>query len=326
MRTLLLILLSALIGCVAHAQNDAAQAAQQASQQATQAAQQASQLATQQAMQAAQQAAQSTQTAIQDTPLPPSGPSFTATPKFSVKRGAFSAPVTVNIKDASRGAIIYYTTDGWTPTINSARYKGPIPIDSNTTIQAIAIAPYSRRSFVATAEYSITSPKGSSSPFASPVSPLAPTARPLTAGGKLLLPKGTSVRLVFASAVNSRTAAVGDQISLSLADDITIGAELVAKKGSLASATVIQVDKAGIGGLPGEVTFEVNSLDAGGITIKLSGSAAKEGHAKLPNAAILIPLVGPFTALQHGTDAEIKPGATFLASVAEDAPLRSVIN
>src|ERR1700722_6248005 len=165
MRTLLLMLISALIGCVAQAQNDAAQAAQQPSQQATQTAQQASQLAARQAMQAAQQA-KSAQTAIQDTPLLPSGPSFTATPKFSVKPGAFSAPVTVKIKDASRGAIIYYTTDGWTPTINSTRYKGPIPIDSNTTIQAIAIAPYSRRSFVAAAEYSIISPQGSSSPGA----------------------------------------------------------------------------------------------------------------------------------------------------------------
>ena len=116
---------------------------------------QASQRATQQAMDASRQAAQSAQIAMQNTTLPPVGPSLTATPKFSLKQGAFSAPVTVKIQDRTRGAIIYYTTDGWTPTINSPRYKGPITIDSNARIQAIAIAPYALRSWVATARYAV---------------------------------------------------------------------------------------------------------------------------------------------------------------------------
>jgi hypothetical protein len=329
MRVLLVILVVALSGCVADAQNDAAQAAQQAmqaaqlaSQQAIQASQQGMQdvqLANQQAMQASQQAAQSSQIASQNTPPP--GPRLTATPKFSAKQGAFSAPVTVTIRDASRGAIIYYTTDGWTPTVNSTRYKGPIAVDSNTTVQAIAIAPYSIRSFVATAEYSIKSQKAASSSARIP--PIAPS---LSADGKILIPKGTPVPLIFASAVGSRTASVGDKIYLTLADDLTVGTEIVAKKGSSASGTVIQVDKARITGLPGVVEFEVNSLNAHGVTIKLLGSAAKEGQAKLPGAAVLIPVVGIFTGLQHGTDAEIRPGATFTALVAEDATLTPAID
>jgi hypothetical protein len=79
---------------------------------------------------------------------------------------------------------------------------------------------------------------------------------------------------------------------------------------------VIQVDKAGAGGLPGQVDFEANFLDVNGTTVKLLGSAAKEGQAKPPNAAVLIPIVGPFTLFKHGTDAEIIPGAIFTASVA----------
>jgi guanyl-specific ribonuclease Sa len=88
-RTLLVTLVITLSGCVAQAQDDAAQAAQQASQQAIQ----ASQLATQQAlqtMQASQQAAQSS-IPMEDTTPPQPGSSFTATPKFSVKQGVFSA-------------------------------------------------------------------------------------------------------------------------------------------------------------------------------------------------------------------------------------------
>lgn len=40
---------------------------------------------------------------------------------------------------ATSGATIYYTTDGTTPTNGSARYSGPITVDHNQTIRAIAM-------------------------------------------------------------------------------------------------------------------------------------------------------------------------------------------
>jgi hypothetical protein len=101
----------------------------------------AAQQANDAAMRAAQQAAQNTQTMMYLHPV-------TARPKFSVKPGAYASAVQVKIRDASRGAVIYYTTDGWTPTAESTRYTGPITIDSTTTLQAIAIAPLAARSRV----------------------------------------------------------------------------------------------------------------------------------------------------------------------------------
>ncbi len=62
-------------------------------------------------------------------------------PKFSVRSGNYSSAVTVRLKDRTRGAVIYYTTDGWTPTTASTPYIGPITIDATTSLQAIAIAP-----------------------------------------------------------------------------------------------------------------------------------------------------------------------------------------
>jgi hypothetical protein len=53
------------------------------------------------------------------------------------------------------------------------------------------------------------------------------------------------------------------------------------------------------------------------ITIKLSdftrGAAALEGEIKRPNAAVLIPVVGPFTLFRHSKDADIKTGTPFAA-------------
>src|SRR5260370_12344068 len=137
MRTYLTLLTLILASSFVVAQDPGMQAAQQASQQATQMATQAAQQANQTAMQNAQQAAQNT---------PECYRGFAAKPKFSVKPGAYSKAVTLELKDSTRGAVIYSTKDGWTPTAESNRYTGPITIDSTTTVQAIAISPAGGRS------------------------------------------------------------------------------------------------------------------------------------------------------------------------------------
>jgi hypothetical protein len=100
-----------------------------------------------------------------------------------------------------------------------------------------------------------------------------------------------------------------------LADELKIGDITLATKGSPATGTVTAVDKTGIGGAPGVVTFEADSLSANGKEIPLRGGATLEGEAKPPNAAILIPYAGLFTVLKHGKDAVIAPGATFTAYI-----------
>ena len=166
MRTLLALLIFVATASYAQAQDDAAaQAAQQAMQQAQMAAQQANQQAMQLAQMAAQQAQQNVQQAMDqvsqsNSPACCFAPSK---PKFSVKPGTYASPVSVRITDSMRGAIIYYTTDGWSPTTASNRYLGPITINSTTNLQAIAVAPYGVnyvRSFVVSTQYVINAPAG----------------------------------------------------------------------------------------------------------------------------------------------------------------------
>ena len=327
MRTYFTLLILTAAVSFALAQDPGMQAAQQASQMATQAAQQAAQQANDQMMQAAQQAnqaaMQNAQLAAQDAPG--CYRCFAAKPKFSVKPGAYAATVTVKMKDSTRGAAIYYTTDGWTPTAESTRYTGPITIDSTTTLQAIAISPYGGRSRVATAVYTLNGV-----PPAAPVAQAAltaPNAAPnsapaSSAPAKLLLAAGTAVPFVFASDVNSKTAEVGDKIPLTLAEDLKVGAAVVVKKGTPAVAAVTEVDQTGMGGAPGEVFFQVHSLQAGGVVIKLHGAAAKEGQDKVGKAMglMFVPVV-PVGVFVHGMNAEIKQGALFTAYVETDTLL-----
>ena len=305
------------------AQDPAAQAAQQAMQQTQQASQQAVQQAQQFAMQATQQAQQDAQQAMQNATNAANSqsyqPYFTSTPKFSAKPGTYSSSTKVKITDATRGAIIYYTTDGWTPNASSPRYMGPITISSTTTLQAIAIAPNSQRSFVATDKYTLNNSNVPSPPPPIPqTASIPPTIPP---GEKILLPEGTPVLLGFAVDVNSHTASVGDQIPMTVTHDVQQDGVVLIKTGTPAVASLVQVEKNRGGGLPGILFFRVDYLDLNGTLIRLCGEAAREGEAKPPNAAVLIPVVGPFTLFRHGTDAVIKQGTPFTAFLYADTAL-----
>jgi hypothetical protein len=87
-------------------------------------------------------------------------PTQVATPKLSLAAGTYSSAQSVSISDTTSGATIYYTINGTTPTSSSAKYAGPIAVNSTETLEAIAIATGDVNSVVASADYTI----GSSTP------------------------------------------------------------------------------------------------------------------------------------------------------------------
>jgi hypothetical protein len=90
----------------------------------------------------------------------PSSPQA-ATPTLLPAAGAYSTAQTVSISDTTAGATIYYTTDGSTPTTNSAQYTSAITVSSTQTINAIAVASGYANSATASATYNIGSGSGS---------------------------------------------------------------------------------------------------------------------------------------------------------------------
>ena len=80
-------------------------------------------------------------------------------PAFSPAPTTYHSPQTITISDATKGAMIYYTTDGSLPTKNSPVYSGPITVASTTSIYAMATYPYIPNSAPALATYSIVLPQ-----------------------------------------------------------------------------------------------------------------------------------------------------------------------
>src|SRR5579871_239561 len=79
-----------------------------------------------------------------------------ATPTFNPPQGGVNLGTTVTISSTTPGAVIYYTTDGSTPSTASAVYGTPIAITAATTINAIATASGYSNSAVATAAYTLS--------------------------------------------------------------------------------------------------------------------------------------------------------------------------
>jgi hypothetical protein len=108
-------------------------------------------------------------TTIEAIAIVPGGPASAVTtgtytiapppPVFAPKAAAYATAQSVAITDTTKGAVIYYTTDGvTTPTASSTLYSGPITVSVTTTIKAIAIAPGLPASNVATGVFTIGPP------------------------------------------------------------------------------------------------------------------------------------------------------------------------
>jgi len=294
-------LLVLVLGSVsAFGQDDAGMmAAQQATQQAIQASQQAQQAAQQAMDQATISSQQTTINLLQMSANASSSSScpgpiigVAGQPTFSVKQGKVAAGTVVILKSATHYATIYYSTNGWAPNEASIRYTGPITINAETHLQAIALAPNTVHSSIAHADYTVDAP-------AAPTLP----QQPLATDG--ILHKGTTLRLVTSSEVSSQSAKVGDKIPLVLDQDIKASDHVVIPEGTPVDAILTVADSAAKYYVPGDLVFEVRALNVHGNTIPLSGGETLEGiAARKPKEAV------------------IEPGMALTVAVTAETPLR----
>lgn len=87
----------------------------------------------------------------------------TAAPVISPNGGTFTGSQTVTITCATADADIYYTTDGSTPTVDSAKYSGGFTLTASATVKAFAVSADAVASDIVTAVFTKKS-GGSSRP------------------------------------------------------------------------------------------------------------------------------------------------------------------
>jgi hypothetical protein len=224
-----------------------------------------------------------------------------ASPRLKQEAGTEPGTVLVRMEARSRGASIFYTTDGWTPTAASKRYLGPITLRRSTTVRAIAFSAGGFRSRVSLLPVNLIS----STPVNINPGPIRITQ----------LSPGTKLPLIFSASVSSRGEKVGDRLPVSLADDLFVDGKLAAQKGAAIEAVVTNVDNSHVQGLPGVLSFSALSLRLrDGTSVPLLGVETMEGtdHTMKANVADIVPLGG---LMVHGKDAVIPAGQRFEAQV-----------
>jgi hypothetical protein len=203
-------------------------------------------------------------------------------------------------------ALIYYTTDGWTPTDSSTQYRDPIIVTGNMTIQAFAVEPGKAPSPIVAASYSVNGPA-------------IPLPQNADVSGSTV-PKGTLIRLQTGNRISSETANVGDQFYLLLDQNLVVDGKVIAPRGMSVEAMVTAVMHAGDNGKSGVLTFRLTGLSAKGVTIPLAGSytlVAPDIGSQLNHIAdtSFVHVAGP---LPPGNEAKIQPGMMLTAAVAAD--------
>lgn len=289
--------------------------AQDITQQSIQMQQQMADQQTQQMI--AQQNEQAAMDAMQTTPVYSPAMAagiYVAPPHFSIKSGVYSHPLRVRITDRTRNTVIYYTTHGWTPTVLSRRYIGPITVPATATLQAVALLNGALSSTVTTATYTILGSKKEE-----PRVILA--GQPVPNQG---LDCGTGrhhVLLTFTRPVASQGLQVGDDLPVVLKRSFREHNAVIVPKGTPVLATVTQTDRPGLIGAPAEIAFSVWSLKSDGKVYPLSGSRTFEGpdHQRKARYLAMIPYVGVAGIFIHGGEAVIPQGATFTASIEKPA-------
>ena len=93
-------------------------------------------------------------------------------PVLNLASGTYSAVQSVAITDDTPGAVIYYTTDGTDPDLNSRVYGGPISIAVDLKLKAMAVSKNYAHSDLASADYAFTSTYQSDSGLPKPPTPV----------------------------------------------------------------------------------------------------------------------------------------------------------
>ena len=211
-------------------------------------------------------------------------------PTFSVASGSVSAGTKISIRSETHYATLYYTTNGWTPTTQSAKYSGPITISSNTHLEVIAVGPNFLRSSVEHADYQV------------PNSPAPVPESTVLVPEDGMLRAGTPIRVAFAGKeIDSESAAVGDEITVVIDEPVKLGETVLAPKGAPVNASLTFADPSH-GSAPGDLVFEIHAVEVAGKHVPLFGGETLEG-AK---------------GVLGGKNAKIKPGMTAMAFVAAD--------
>lgn len=214
----------------------------------------------------------------------------TAAPVISPNGGTFTSSQIVTITCAAPDAVIYYTTDGSTPTADSTKYSGGFTLTASAAVKAFAVSADAAASDIVTAVFTKKSGTSGGSSGGSSSGSSGGSSRPSSAKTEETKPAFNGKETSWADIAGSiARLAEGGAVTISLNGNYTVPAEVMKqiadkkikatfvvdsvkswvidgaqiKNAASTDLTLIQTQKLKTGGLAGTegVQFTVSSAD-----------------------------------------------------------------
>lgn len=152
----------------------------------------------------------------------------TAAPVISPNGGTFTGSQTVTITCAAPDAAIYYTTDGSTPTADSAKYSGGFTLTASATVKAFAVSADAAASDIVTAVFTKKSGTSGGSSGGSSSGSSGGSSRPSSAKTEETKPAFNGKETSWADIAGSiAKLAEGGTVTISLNGNYTVPAEVM---------------------------------------------------------------------------------------------------
>ena len=128
------------------------------------------------------------------------------------------------------------------------------------------------------------------------------------APARLVLPKGTMVRLMVTKEVNSRDNRPGDRFVLRVDEDVQVSGVTLIPTGAKAWGELIGTEKSGGVGKSGKINARLLFVEAGDRKIDLDGERQSSGTGGTGQVVASVLAFGPLGLLMKGNNATLKAG------------------
>ena len=139
---------------------------------------------------------------------------------------------------------------------------------------------------------------------------------------QIILPEGTPLHVVTTQETTSTDAKPNDPVQFTVDEDVSIDGQVLIRKGTTATGSVINAMKQGYLGKSGKLAIQVESTQTvDGQPLKLRASKGSEGKDKT-NTTAALSMISGFFLLKKGGDAKIASGTPVTVFVAEEKRFR----
>lgn len=153
---------------------------------------------------------------------------------------------------------------------------------------------------------------------AAPVATESP-APPVAAQPKLVLPKGTMVRLMVTKEVNSRDNRPGDRFVLRVDEAVQVHGVTVIPVGAQGWGELVAAGATGGVGKSGKINAHLLYVEANGQRIEVTGERQSAGSGGTGNVVAGVIAFGPFGLFMKGGNASLKAGEILNGYTVADA-------